>query len=676
MKRFPKDEKGWQGFWVDEIAQAKRRLNTFHTRGEKTHKRYIDDRGERDGSTRLNLFHSNVTTLKSMMFGALPKIDVGRTFQDPDDDVGRVAAIIMQRLLTNDIAENGREYTTVLRSVLEDRLVPGLGCARVRYVAEFEGGEEEEPGEMLYEDAPTEYFHWRDVLWGWCRCWDEMPWLAYRTHMSEKELEKRFGKEKLASVEYKQQIIEGTRTGEQSGTERAEQMEKVEVYEIWHKDSGQVFWIAEGTDILLDKVDDPLNLKGFYPSPPFLMANCTTSLLEPIPDFYIVQDLYNEIDVLEQRIHIITKAVKLAGVYDGSIPEIARLITETMDNDLVPVENWALFSEKSGLKGVVDWFPLEEVVTTLQTLEHVRDSKIALLFQVIGLSDIMRGMGTDSSTRISAAEQQLKAKFGSVRVQAMQDQFAQFATDLMQIKSEVICRHFDEATIGFMATIKGMPREDLQYVPAALKLIKNCEEAALRVKIRPESVAMTDYAQLQQERTQFISNLALFMQSAAPLTEQEPTVAPFLLEMLKWGLASFKGGNEIEGVIDRAIDTLKKKPPKKPEEDNSAQVEQMKSQAKMQQIQASLQADLKKIQASLQADLMLIQAKTSADGQSEVNQAMSQRMIDLSKLEAKIMEIDADTRANVEQTFATLRADKERIGVESRARKSQTKSAA
>jgi len=227
-----------------------------------------------------------------------------------------------------------------------------------------------------------------------------------------------------------------------------------------------------------------------------------------------------------------------------------------------------------------------------------------------------------------------------------------------------------------MATIKGMPREDLEYVPAALKLLKNCEEAALRVKIRPESVAMTDYAQLQQERTQFISNLALFMQSAAPLTEQEPTVAPFLLEMLKWGLASFKGGNEIEGVLDRAIDTLKKQPAKKPEQDNSAQVEQMKSQAKIQQIQASLQADLKKIQASLQADLMLIQAKTSADGQSEVNQAMSQRMIDLSKLEAKIMEIDADTQANVEQTFATLRADKERIGVESRARKSQSRTAA
>ena len=681
MKTFPTTESGWNSYWIEEITQAQRRLDTFHARGEKVVKRYIDERGSEAEGTRLNLFHSNITTLKSMMFGALPKIDVGRTFQDPDDDVGRVAALIMQRLLTNDIAENGREYTTVLRSVLEDRLIPGLGVARVRYVAEFDAeegeyGEEEEPGEMLYEDAPADYYHWRDVLWGWCRCWDEMPWLAYRSYMSHDELTKRFGGEVAERVEYKQQIIEGTAKGKQSGTERAEQMEKAEVWEIWHKSSGCVFWVAMGVDELLEKSEDPLELRGFYPSPPFLLANCTTSLYEPVPDFYLVQDLYNEIDQLEQRIGTITRAVKLAGVYDQSIGEIGRLVSETMDNDLVPVENWAMMREKGGLAGVVEWFPLEMVVTTLHTLEQVRDSKIALLYQVIGLSDIMRGMGTESSTRISAAEQQLKAKFGSVRVQAMQDQFAQFATDLMQIKAEIISRHFDKRTIGFMAVVKGLNREDVPLIPQALELIKNHEEAGLRVKIRPESVAMTDYAQLQQERTQFISNLALFMQSAAPLTEQEPSVAPFLLELLRWGLASFKGGNEIEGVIDRAIEQMRSAEPKKQEKDNSAQIEQMKSQAKIQQIQASLQADLQKIQASLKADLMLIQAKTSADGQSEVNQAMSQRMIDLSKLEAKIMEIEADTTANIGQTYATLRADKERIGVESRARKQQARSAA
>lgn len=681
MKEFPKDDQGWVKYWGDELSRAKRRLQPFHKRAEAVVKRYLDERGDDGGGMRLNLFHSNTTTLKSMMFGSLPKVDVGRSFQDPEDDVGRVASLIMQRALTNDIAENGKEYTAVLRSVLEDRLLPGLAVARVRYAAEFGADTEDEygeavPGELLYEDAPVDYHHWRDVLWGWTRSWEQMPWVAFRTCMCKEDAEKRFGEEKVEQLAYKQRIIEGTGEGQQSGTERADPMEEAEVWEVWHRATASVFWVSEGLDVLLDKSADPLQLKGFYPTPPFLMANCTTSLYEPVPDFYIAQDLYNEIDQLESRIQVITKAVKLAGVYDAGVPELKRLISETMDNDLVPVENWAMFAEKRGLDGVVDWFPLETVVQALHTLEQVRDSKVALLYQVIGLSDIMRGQGTDSSVRVSAAEQQLKAKFGSVRVQALQDAFGQFATDLLQLKAEVMSRHFSPETIGYMAVIKGMNPIDLNHVPNALKLIKNPDEAALRVKIRPESVAMTDYAQLQQERTQFINNLALFMQSAAPLTEQEPGVAPFLLELLKWGLASFRGGNDIEGVIDRAIEQIRKAPPKGEQQDNSAQIEMMKMKAAMQKIQASLQADITKIKMKLQADLTLLQAKTSAEGQKEVNQAMSARIEEMSQLESKLIELDADKQANVEQTYATLRADKERIGLESRARRTEKRTAA
>lgn len=684
MREYPTDDKGWQKYWIEEITAATKRLETFHQRAEKVVSRFLDDRkGSPEGGVRLNLFHSNTTVLKSMMFGQLPKVDVGRTFQDADDDVGRVASLIMQRLLTNDIAANGSEYTTVLRAVLEDRLLPGLACARVRYVAEF--GEastdpltgEELPGELLWEDAPSEYYHWRDVLWGWTRSWAEMPWLAFRTYLSCDEFEKRFGEDKAKQVEYKQRVIEGTRSGDQSGHERSEQMETTEVYEVWCAKTRSVYWVAMGQDALLDKQADPLGLKNFYPAPPFLMANCTTTLYEPVPDFYIVQDLYNEIDTLETRINIITKAVKLAGVYDASKPEIQRLVTETMDNDLVPVENWALMAERRGLDGVIDWMPLQEVVNTLHTLEQVRDSKIALLFQIIGLSDIMRGMGTDSSVRVSAAEQTLKAKFGSIRVQAMQDQFAQFATDLLQVKCEVISKHFDKETIGYMAVVNGLNVEDLKLVPQALDLIKDWEMAGLRIKIRPESVAMTDYAALQQERTAFINNLALFMQSAAPLVEQAPEATPVMLEMLKWGLAGFKASNEIEGVLDRAIEGMRKNPPQKQgQQDNTAQIEQMKLQAAVQKIQMSLKADIQKIQAKLQADMALLQAKTSAEGQKEVNQAMSARIEELGQLEAKVAEMDFQRRGELEVIDATVRADKDRIRMESRARRAEKPAAA
>jgi hypothetical protein len=144
---------------------------------------------------RINLFHSNVTTLMSMLYGNVPQVDVSRRYADADDDVGRVAAEMMERLLNNDISENGEEINAVLRSTLQDRLLPGLGCARVRYEAEFEqvevevavqkeGAEQPETvfemqteERLVFEDAPCDYYYWRDVLWSWARNWSELTWL-------------------------------------------------------------------------------------------------------------------------------------------------------------------------------------------------------------------------------------------------------------------------------------------------------------------------------------------------------------------------------------------------------------------------------------------------------------------------------------------------------------------
>ena len=55
------------------------------------------------------------------------------------------------------------------------------------------------------------------------------------------------------------------------------------------------------------------------------------------------------------------------------------------------------------------------------------------------------------------------------------------------------------------------------------------------------------------ERTEFLNALAVFLQSSAPIMQLEPSATPILLELLKWGLAGFKGGQEIESVIDAAI---------------------------------------------------------------------------------------------------------------------------
>ena len=648
---FKQDPGDQYRYWHAEMANCDTRLKSFRMVGTKTVKKYTggmnthrdtaspDDRG---GNFKLNLYHSNVHTLQSMLYGNLPKVSVGRRHQDPADDVGRVAAMILERLLNNDVQDNGKEYNSVLRAVLQDRLLPGLGVARVRYDVE-EGPE----GEMVSEDAPIDYYHWRDIAWGWGRTFADLPWIAFRSFLKKDDVRERFGEEAADGVQLKNEGVVSNRQEEAQDVDEDGPWKKAEVWEIWDSDRREVVWMSPGYDKIMDTRPDPLGLSGFYPCPPFLLANQTTSLYIPVSDYSLSQDLYNEVDILQTRISTITEAVKVVGLYDRNAEGVSRMFKEGTDNDLIPVDNWAMFAEKGGIQGQIDWLPIGDISETLLRLRELRDEAIGLLQQVTGMSDIMRGELSQANEGVAQSE--LKVKFGSVRVQALQDEFAAFASDLLQIKAEIIGRHFDPQTIAVYANID--ETFDAELVPQAVELLKNPDEARMRVEIRPESVAMVDYAQLKQERTEYLTAVSMFLQSSATIVEAEPTAKPFLLELLKWGLAGFKGAKAVEGVLDKAIEASAKADEEKAakeaagevEPDGDAAKEQAKAQGQMQlealkhkntmeQIQAKATADLGLRVADMKAD----QATMQTNAQADLQQTMGEMHSALAEIKAKL----------------------------------------
>ena len=678
---YENDPAGQYDYWCDELTGSQEARRGWHKQGARIVKRFLDQRrnndldsadGEHSAVTRLNLFNSNIVTMMSMLYGNLPKVDVSRRYADPNDDVSRVAAEMIERLLNNDIEDNGEDYNSILRATLEDRLLAGLGVARVRYEVETEVKKvtmddgmgnvvEIEDESVVFEDAPIDYVHWQDVLWGWARTWKDVQWLGYRSWMNKDEVAERFGEKIAGQLQYQRQSVSQDKDV-QDDTESTSIWEKAEIWEIWDKVTRKVYWVCKGYNKTLDSKDDPLGLSGFFPSPPFFIANPTTSLYAPTPDFHMSRDLYNEIDLLQTRIAVITEAVKVVGVYDSETGEsVGRMLKEGSENSLIPVKSWALFSEKGGLDGSIQWMPLADIVNALDKLRELRDETIQLLYQVTGMADIMRG--TSSGQYEGVGQSELKAKFGSVRVQALQDSFAKFASDLLQIKAEVISLHFSPETIATRANMENS--FDAQIVPQAIELIKDPLLARLRVVIRPESVAMVDYAHLKQERTEYINALAIFMQSAAPLFEQDPNMKPFLFQLLQWGLAGFKGSSEIEGVVDRAIETAQKAAQNQQDKPDP---EQQKMQAQMQMDQMKMQMEMQKIQAKADAD-----ANTrEVDKQADIETAMAQHQAKLKEIEAEMLAVIAETQAkleadlmleqaqaqaNVQQTVATAQSE-------------------
>jgi len=648
----------WHKYWADQLENAKTTsYNKYIRRGKKVDRKFRDDRREREDkgeeydklASRLNLFNSNITMLMSMLYGKIPRVEVSRRFADSEDDVSRVAGLILTRMLNQDIEVAGEDMASVFRNSLQDRLIPGFGSARVQYQYEKkeivtpaitmtdENGEEIELApEVVEEKISNEwtdilYTHWEDELWSPARIYSEIWWRSFRSYLTERELKKRFPDAPTESIAF-------TSSGPlpKDGSQKVPK-NKAEVWEIWDKSRRMVFWWVEGAGTILDMQEDPLELEGFFPSPPPMAANLTTSQFLPKSDYDIAADLYLQIDELEARIALLTEACKCVGVYDKSSNEIKRIFNEGVENDLIPVENWAKFKEGGGVAGAIEWVPIKEVAEVITILTAQQAQKIQQLQQITGMSDVMRGAASARTERVSATADKLETQFGSIRIEALQNEFARWVTDTQSLKVEIISKIYQPYCIRQQSNIDLTPDAKTPgLIDAAIQLIKDCEQAKWRIVVRPETLAIADYAQLKQDRSDFLFGLAQFMQSAAPLLQLSPMALPTLMELLKWFLAGFRGSNEVEGILDAAIAKFEKQPPKQDKPDPAVE----KAKAEMQLKQQEHQQKMQQNQQEFQAELAMRRQEMQQDQQLFVQQLAQQReehMLEMRKLQGELI---------------------------------------
>lgn len=373
------------GRWHAALKMAGKCQEKWEQRAEKILKRYRDERNsDVDGSKRFNILWSNVETLKPALYASTPRPQVSRRYKDADP-LGRQAAMVMERAL--EFSVDSYDFDEVMRSAVEDRLLPGRGVARVAYkptmgrATDMDGNPFEE---VVYEEAVCEYWYWRDFRHGPGRSWEKVPWVAFATMMSRDELKERFG-EIGAKVPLNSKPEDADESLE-------EEFKQARVWEIWDKRSKQVHWVADDFDVMLESGEPPLNLNGFFPCPRPLFSTTTNDNLIPVPDFTEYQDQADELDELTARIHALVCALKVAGVYAADAPELSRLLDEGAENQMIPVDNWAMFAERGGLAGMVSWFPIEQVIKVVLGLYDARDRTKQEMYEITGLSDIIRGL--------------------------------------------------------------------------------------------------------------------------------------------------------------------------------------------------------------------------------------------------------------------------------------------
>lgn len=611
--------------WCKRLAKAEKYMQEAHAHGRRVYERYQDARGDQLGAAikRANIFYANVNTLKESLFNSLPKPDVSRVHRgDVDDPVARVAALLMQRALDYEI-KSGMDFKESVRAAILDRLVPGIGQVWVRFEMDEQEVEQLDPatGEVVRVKMPVEgseqlfldAVYWEDFLYGPARDWASVPWVSRRLSLSKAEIVGRWGEEAMANVPSAKDTLSDI-------TPKEINEGKYTVYEIWDKVSRKVYWVCKGAEDPLEVKDDPYQLRGFFPCPKPLVANPTTAAFLPVTDYHLAQDQYTQLDVLYARISLIIDAVKVAGLYNSANQSSVGWMLQGAENKLIPVDDWAMLQETGGARGNIDWYPVEQVVTVLQQLQAQYEAIKGVLQEVSGMADIVRGSSNQYET---AAAQQIKAQFASVRMNGYQRDVAEFVTGILNIVGELMVQLYSDEKLK--AIVGNIMPEDQQYLLPAVQLLRDDRLLQFKVSIQADSLTQSDWALEKGQRMELMGYVSQFLQS---MQGSPPDLQPMLLTMLKFTIAGYRGSAEVEGVISQQLESIIKQqqeaaanpqpPPPSPEEIKAqAEVQKMQMETQLKQQEAQQSAMLEQQAAENRLALERAQAELDAEVQRQ-----------------------------------------------------------
>jgi hypothetical protein len=460
------------------------------------------------------------------------------------------------------------------------------------------------------------------------------------------------------------------------------------IYEVWNKADGKVYWLSTGYDELCDCRDDPLKLRNFFPVPEPLSATMTNESLIPIPDFSEYQDQANQIDELTQRISLLAKALKVAGCYDAANKPLRRLLDESVENELIPVEGWATFSQKGGLTSAIAFLPIKEVIDTMEGLITVRAKVIEDFERVTGLQALV---SQTNDARETLGGQRIKNNGAQTRIEDKRQEVSRFAQDVVRLVAEIIAKHFQPATLVQISGIlyeEGIDPESMQPVddgapqiappaqpmaqpggqlplplpapgaapaqpglpapippptaqspqgllpPQVMKILTRIKKAidllkkdiprGYRIDIETDTMIAGDVQQERQDATEFVKAMTEYMTAATQIGAQNPLAVPLLAKMMQWAVRKFRTGRDLESAIDEFAD--------KSEKAAQANAANMGGHQSPDQIKA--QADATKAQAEI-AKAKLDQQSQAQNDQREQQLAAQRHQFEMEKLAAE-----------------------------------------
>lgn len=673
--------------WLNLLEESDKAFADYHHRADNIDKLYADlnrlASGTRDRE--FQLLWSNIKVVGPTIYSRKPVPVVVPKFKDRNPVKG-VAAELLERtaIVGFDLADvNG-----IMMLVRDDLAVQARGVIRLRYDEDKRGG--------YGEKVCIEHVDRKDFRHEPSRNWHEVGWVAFRGWLTREEMRERF--QKHSGDEYLNAEYEVNKEAKNLGA--ADSIEKCGVWEIWSKTRNRVIWVAEGCEWVLDQREPHLKLEGFFPCPKPAYGTVQRRSLVPVPDFLQYKDQLEEINELTNRIHALTDALKVKGFYPAGAGEIGDAIETALKavddrQVMVPISNFAAFGTGSA-KDTIVWLPIEQVVLVIRECVETRRQIIDDVYQIIGLSDIMRGT-VDPDEKLG--QSQLKSQYGSVRTRDMRDELVRVARDALCIMAEIMAENFDKKTLLAMSqmdipTEKQIKEQIAQLTQQADEQVKariqeaasnpelmqkaqeNPQEAkaiadkmqaeivaqiqpqieklkkqptqeqvfellrdqktrAFSLDIETDSTIQPDEDAEKQRRNEFLAVIAPVMRQLGEMIMMFPQSAKFAGELLKFTAAPYRAARTLDTAIDEFVDSMQEQLSQQ-KANPEAEAAQAEAQAEQQRAQAEMAMKREELQAKMQIE----QAKLQADREGKVLDAQIKER----ESGMKLQQIEAEER--------------------------------
>ena len=650
-------------------------------------------RGDFFTDQEFDLFWASLEILKPATYCKPPQAVVAPRFADRNK-VASVASELLERCINSTFERE--DFDETMHEVRDDLIIAARGVIRSTYE---DGGKK---GKRVCNDQVDR----KDFLHEPARKWQEVGWVAFAAYLDKKAFGDRFKGVDADKAQYnvRRDKTDNTLVDTVAKCKVWEVWHRADDKVYWVTEGVETVLDEKKPFIDLEKffpcprpAYGTRRRRSLIPVPDYVRYERTLEQINTL-----TSRVYNLLEWIK------VKGLIPAGGDTATAVETAMANVED-DVLLIPVPAVALMQGASG--NLVQFLPLQEFAATVTELLNDRRELINNFYELSGISDIMRGateaeetLGAqqlksqygsvrvrekidelqriardsaritaeilaekfDQETLLDMAQMEIPTKADlKKRIKELEDgakkeldaleQQAQAAAEQAQASGQQIDpqqaeQQFNQAQqeiIGrtqaqLQAIAKEVPIEDV------MAFLRDQKTRAFAIDIETDSTVMTDELAEKQARGEFLTAFSGASTAVQPLLMAGEPGAKLAGAMLKFSLAPFRAGRELDGLIDDFVDAA----PSALAQQGGNEGEAALAEANMQLAQAELkkaEAAIAKVQVDAQSKQQEMQLK-AAEAQAKAQEAQQKLALELEQTRGSI----AETEARIEKIMAEI----------------------